>query len=180
MTSALNNLLFVVKVNLKAAPRLQDRIIRLVNCAHYLCWFDLAGTLHCLFDCVSLIRSPDLTHSFLWTVLEAGYYSYTELYERGLLTDTEIAEMRRFEGPKSPLALLWALEDMAAFTQKSVDDALEIKDRAAQGKPMTIAKANQTTFAQVQVQILLVRAKFAELATMRRVGVPVIYTHMLW
>ena len=88
--------------------------------------------------------------------------------------------MRRYGGPKSPLALLWALEDMAAFTQKSVDDALEIKDRGEQEKAMTIAKPNQTTLGQVQMQILLVRAKFAELATMRRVSVPVIYTHMLW
>jgi hypothetical protein len=124
-----------------------------------------------------------MTHSTVH-ILITGYYSFTELYERGLLTKPEISEMRQYGGKRSPLALLWALEDLTAHYQKSVHAAAAAADSDApplqQQKLHQTALLEQAVFLKIQDQILATRTKFGELAIMRRVQVPVIYTHMLW
>ncbi|KAG5178085.1 hypothetical protein JKP88DRAFT_330705 [Tribonema minus] len=139
-TGPANNLVFLVKVHLKHEPALQRRVVRMLNAAHYLSWMDLGG-----------------------------FYSWTELVERGLLSKGEVAELQTARCKKNSLVLLWILEELAGSAD--TDERLRRHHQCLFDNPV---------FLKMQEQVLACRGQFNALATARSVQVPIVYTHMLW
>ncbi|KAG5178074.1 hypothetical protein JKP88DRAFT_330676 [Tribonema minus] len=143
----------MAKVFFKHEPALQERVVRLVNAAHYLSWMDLAH-----------------------------YYSWTELLERGLLTKVEISALKSIPASKkSPIAMVWAMEEVAAYAERqerALEQWLALPDAQRLGsKP---AAVHDLVMMRLIDSLNEGRSRYNALAICRSVQVPTIYTHMLF